>query len=109
MREGTSNSSHNGSTPSGKCKLQTSNTENGKCSMKLPKNEFRVQNNKPVKIPFSMCDQIKTASVPHFESQQGVCHTVALPFTLKSILRQKKNYGNSNTSPCKNIIFQKSS
>jgi hypothetical protein len=26
----------------------------------------------------------------------GVCHTVALPFTLKSILRrQKKNYGNS--------------
>ncbi len=41
--------------------------------------------------------------------QQGVCHTVALPFTLKSILRQKKNYGNSNISPCKNIIFQKSS
>jgi len=26
--------------------------------------------------------------------KQGVCHTVALPFTLKSILRQKKNYGN---------------
>jgi hypothetical protein len=26
---------------------------------------------------------------------------VALPFTLKSILRQKKNYGNSNIiSPC---------
>jgi hypothetical protein len=25
-----------------------------------------------------------------------VCHTVALPFTLKRILRQKKNYGNSN-------------
>jgi len=24
-----------------------------------------------------------------------VCRTVALPFTLKSILRQKKNYGNS--------------
>jgi hypothetical protein len=41
--------------------------------------------------------------------QQGVCHTVALPFTLKSILRQKKNYGNSNISPCKNIIFKKSS
>jgi hypothetical protein len=34
---------------------------------------------------------------------------VALPFTLKSILRQKKNYGNSNISPYKNIIFQKSS
>ncbi len=38
-----------------------------------------------------------------------VCHTVAfLPFTLKSILRQKKNYGNSNISPCQNIIFKKS-
>jgi hypothetical protein len=33
-----------------------------------------------------------------------VTPTVALPFTiLKSILRQKKNYGNSNISPCKNI------
>jgi len=40
-------------------------------------------------------------------SRQEVCHTVALPFTLKSILRQKKNYGNSNISPCKNIIFKK--
>jgi hypothetical protein len=35
--------------------------------------------------------------------QQGVCHTAALPFTLERILRQKKNYGNSNISPCKNI------
>jgi hypothetical protein len=26
--------------------------------------------------------------------------------TLKSILKQKKNYGNSNISPCKNIIFK---
>jgi hypothetical protein len=33
---------------------------------------------------------------------------VALPVTLKRILRQKKkNYGNSNISPCKNIIFKK--
>jgi hypothetical protein len=30
-----------------------------------------------------------------------VCDTVAMPFTLKSILRQKKNYGNSNISPSK--------
>jgi hypothetical protein len=43
----------------------------------------------------------------HNKIKQG--HTVALPFTLKSILMQKKNYGNSNISPCKNIIFQKSS
>jgi hypothetical protein len=33
--------------------------------------------------------------------------TLALPFMLKCILRQKKNYGNSNISPCKNIIFPK--
>ncbi len=32
-----------------------------------------------------------------------------LPFTSKSILRQKKNYGNSNISPFKKIIFKKSS
>jgi hypothetical protein len=41
------------------------------------------------------------------ELKQGVCHTVALPFTLKSISRQKKNYENSNISPCKNIIFKR--
>jgi hypothetical protein len=34
---------------------------------------------------------------------------VALPFTLKGILRQNKNYENSNISPCKNKIFKKSS
>ncbi len=38
---------------------------------------------------------------------QGVCHIVALPFTVKSILRQKKNYGNSITSPRKNMMFKK--
>jgi hypothetical protein len=25
--------------------------------------------------------------------EQGVCHTVPLPFTLKNVLRQTKNYG----------------
>jgi hypothetical protein len=43
------------------------------------------------------------------KTKQGVCHTRALPFTLKGILRQKKNHGNSNISPCKNIIIKKSS
>ncbi len=43
----------------------------------------------------------------HNTNKQGVCHTVALPFTLRSILRQKNTYGNSNISPCKNIIFKK--
>jgi hypothetical protein len=42
-------------------------------------------------------------------AEQGVCHTVALPFALKGILQQKKNYGNSNISPSKNIIFKISS
>jgi len=42
-------------------------------------------------------------------SKQGVRHTVTSPFTLKSICRQKKNYGNSNISPCKSLIFKKSS
>jgi hypothetical protein len=36
-------------------------------------------------------------------------HHVALPFTLKRIVRQKENYGDSNISPCKDIIFPKSS
>jgi hypothetical protein len=45
--------------------------------------------------------------IPFFK--QGVCHSAVLPFTLKSILRQKKNYENSNISPSKNIIFKKSS
>jgi hypothetical protein len=34
---------------------------------------------------------------------------MALPFTLKIIVKQKENYGNSNISPCKNIILKKSS
>ncbi len=42
--------------------------------------------------------------------QQGVCHTVALPFTLNGLmLRRKKNYGNSNFSAWKNILLKKSS
>jgi hypothetical protein len=41
---------------------------------------------------------------------KGVCHTVALPFTfLKNILRQKKNYENSNIFPDAKKKFKKSS
>jgi hypothetical protein len=40
----------------------------------------------------------KIISLHLTQEQQGVVHTVALPFTLKSILRQKKNCGNSNIS-----------
>jgi hypothetical protein len=35
------------------------------------------------------------------QTKQGVHHTTALPFTLKCISRQKKNYRNSNISPYK--------
>jgi len=38
--------------------------------------------------------------------KQGVCHIVALQFRLKRMVRQKKNYENSNISPCKNMIFK---
>jgi hypothetical protein len=47
------------------------------------------------------------ASKTSKRTRGGVCHTVALPFTLKSILRQKKSYGNSNISPCKKYNLQK--
>jgi hypothetical protein len=40
-------------------------------------------------------------------NKQGVCDIVALPFKLKSILREKKNYKTSIISPCKNIISRK--
>ncbi len=44
------------------------------------------------------------------QEEEGVCHTLwPCAFTLKSILRQKKNYGNSNISTCKNIISTKKS
>jgi hypothetical protein len=39
----------------------------------------------------------------------GVSHCSLAIYIKKSILRQKKNYENSNISPCKNIIFKKSS
>jgi hypothetical protein len=42
-------------------------------------------------------------------NKKGVFHTVALPFTIKSILMTIKNYGNSNISPGKVIIFEESS
>jgi len=40
-------------------------------------------------------------------NKQEVCHTMALPFTLKNYLKAKKNYGNSKISPCKNILIFK--
>jgi hypothetical protein len=51
----------------------------------------------PVK-PHEADDGITKCKKTYSKSQlqQGVCHNVTLPFTLKSILRQRKNYENSN-------------
>jgi hypothetical protein len=49
----------------------------------------------------------KKEAPQYFANKGCVTHIVALPFTVKSILRQKKNYENSNISACKNIIFKK--
>jgi hypothetical protein len=59
------------------------------------------------------------ACTPHHKVQdiaknvnktRGVSHYgLAIYILKKSILRQKKNYGNSNISPCKKIVFKKSS
>jgi hypothetical protein len=41
---------------------------------------------------------------------RGMSHCgLAIYIKKKSILRLKKNYGNPNISPCKNIIFKKAS
>jgi hypothetical protein len=75
---------------------------------------FFFQNLKPPPPTFRFfCQLKKTPSTDHMHTfyhlNKGVCHTVALPFTLKSIWRQQKNYENSNISPCQKIIFKKSS
>jgi hypothetical protein len=41
--------------------------------------------------------------------QGGVSHSDLVIYIKKVILRAKKNHGNSKKSPCKNIIFKKSS
>jgi hypothetical protein len=38
---------------------------------------------------------------------RDVSHYGLANYILKSNLRQKKNYGNSNILPCQNIIFKK--
>jgi hypothetical protein len=70
--------------------------------MRIPFLQNAPQNNKGKKKTLSNM-------LSNYTKTRGVCHIVALPFTLKSTLRQKKNDGNSNISPCKNIIFKKSS
>jgi hypothetical protein len=51
---------------------------------------------------------VTLAIMKFFRSPSFPCVTLWLAITLNNILRKKKNYGNSNISPCKNIIFRKS-
>jgi hypothetical protein len=62
---------------------------------------------------YSISQSFELHCVPYYcvgeaiTETRGVSHTMALPFTLKSILRQKKNYKNPNISPYP--IFKKPS
>jgi hypothetical protein len=56
---------------------------------------------------WQLSPQSHQVSLGKKSKKHRVCHTVALPFTLKSILRQNKNHGFSNISPCKSIILIK--
>jgi hypothetical protein len=47
-------------------------------------------------------------SLTEFQTR-GVSHCGLAIYIKHYLLRQKKNYGNSNIPPCKNIIFEKSS
>jgi hypothetical protein len=68
------------------------------------------ENTLPLSLLFFLCCPPGTTGGKNGKKTRGVCHTVTLPFTLKSILMQtKKNYGNSIISPFKNILFNKSS
>jgi hypothetical protein len=43
------------------------------------------------------------------DKQGGVSHCFLAIYIKKYLKAKKGNYGNSNISPCKNIIFKKSS
>jgi hypothetical protein len=51
--------------------------------------------------------EVKSSNPCRGFNNQGVCHILSLPFTLKSILRQRKNYGNSNIFTMQKYNLQK--
>jgi hypothetical protein len=89
MREETSNSWHKGSTPFGKSKLQTSNTESGKYSMKFPKNEFRVQNNNQWTFLSQCVIKLKLHRSTFWKPTRGVSHC-GLATYIKKYLKAKE-------------------
>jgi hypothetical protein len=78
-------------------------TKTKKYDHDLEISEFHQTLHKPKRNSFGISNGCAWWKV---KIKQGVCHIVALPFTLKSIWRQKKNYENSNISPCQSIIFK---
>jgi hypothetical protein len=78
------------------------------------KNKFRLLIMlRPKSFGHQSCNHQKqfviALTIENFPSPSFWCVIMALPFTWKNILRQKKNYGNSKISPCKNVIFKKKS
>jgi hypothetical protein len=49
-----------------------------------------------------LCKTMKTTNL-----EQGMHYTVGLAIYIKKYRKQKKNYGNSNTSPCQKYNLQK--
>jgi hypothetical protein len=82
----------------------------------MMKMEFNCQSYDDQKNSITNLTTIEKMVIENFQSPQWpeifnrhLFDVWLWPFTLKNILRKKKNYGNSNISPCKNIIFKKNS
>jgi hypothetical protein len=56
-----------------------------------------------------MCESVSTILTKKWSITRAVSHYGLAIYILKGILRQKKNYENSNISPYKNVIFKISS
>jgi hypothetical protein len=67
-------------------------------------NKFEQDISKASTIDLTMSMLLQVGHNSQWANNGCVITFVALPFTLKSILRQKKkNYGNSNISPSKKL------
>jgi hypothetical protein len=56
----------------------------------------------------TMCG-VLSCTTKNERKKRGMSHSCLAIYIKTRILRQKKNYGNSNILPCKNIIFKKKS
>ncbi len=51
----------------------------------------------------------QSCHILNLKKARGVSHSGLAIYIRKYLKAKRKNYGNSNISPCKNIIFKKSS